>query len=444
MAIEHAAVPSTIGVLPKEEVPSTLTGSWWQPPALSAFEIVSCFGIDCERSLFDLGTRLVPLRNYLAAHSDSEFLVTNRACPVGDGMVRNVVIVSRRVLPAGDDPVFDRVWTKYKEGDAALRDKWIKYLPRLKSAAPCSQGSLSPWLWSKALYFSNVVGGHRPVTMGSRYVTQQHSTGPNYVEVDVDIQSSAFTGKVASRLLAYSSVFTINESFVVDLKEETGEVQERMLCQIQFKHVDTAQMAEPLPEEDYISESNDDVGASAAAAEALREAHTPSDLQVLLIVLCLLLSIRLGSSWVAVFGMLVLHPALPRLALTSRSAAVVTCFGSLLGSGVWMLQQVQWCGVLLFIGLLWLKAYGLTGLEPPFSSAKLTPLKLSSILRSPRDENEGSLCESTCCCICLEPYSDTDSPVCLRACAHAFHRLCLERWVRRHPTCPVCRRNLTV
>ena len=99
--------------------------------------------------------------------------VTNRACPVGEGLIRNVVVVSRRVLPRGEDPSFDQAWARYKQGDAAYRDKRMKYLPRLKSAAPCRRGSLAPWLLSSAIY---LMGGQRPVKMGTGYLRQQHST----------------------------------------------------------------------------------------------------------------------------------------------------------------------------------------------------------------------------------------------------------------------------
>ncbi|TVU48977.1 hypothetical protein EJB05_00266, partial [Eragrostis curvula] len=44
------------------------------------------------------------------------------------------------------------------------------------------------------------------------------------------------------------------------------------------------------------------------------------------------------------------------------------------------------------------------------------------------------------CAVCLGEYAGGGEVLrVLPECAHAFHQLCVERWLRLRPTCPVCR-----
>ncbi|CAL4890863.1 unnamed protein product [Urochloa decumbens] len=46
---------------------------------------------------------------------------------------------------------------------------------------------------------------------------------------------------------------------------------------------------------------------------------------------------------------------------------------------------------------------------------------------------------TACCAVCLGEYAGGEVLRVLPACAHVFHQRCVDRWLRLHPTCPVCR-----
>ncbi|KAH6772286.1 RING/U-box superfamily protein [Perilla frutescens var. hirtella] len=47
--------------------------------------------------------------------------------------------------------------------------------------------------------------------------------------------------------------------------------------------------------------------------------------------------------------------------------------------------------------------------------------------------------EKSDCAICLDSFREGDSCRKIPVCKHLFHSECVDRWIGRKPTCPVCR-----
>jgi alpha-D-ribose 1-methylphosphonate 5-triphosphate synthase subunit PhnH len=45
----------------------------------------------------------------------------------------------------------------------------------------------------------------------------------------------------------------------------------------------------------------------------------------------------------------------------------------------------------------------------------------------------------TTCSVCLSEMADGEKVSVLTACMHRFHRSCVNKWLRDHDTCPLCR-----
>lgn len=50
----------------------------------------------------------------------------------------------------------------------------------------------------------------------------------------------------------------------------------------------------------------------------------------------------------------------------------------------------------------------------------------------------------SCCSICLSDYKESEVVREIPDCGHMFHVVCIDQWLRRHATCPICRISPTI
>ncbi|PVH47704.1 hypothetical protein PAHAL_4G123600 [Panicum hallii] len=72
-----------------------------------------------------------------------------------------------------------------------------------------------------------------------------------------------------------------------------------------------------------------------------------------------------------------------------------------------------------------------------------TAAAAKSLLRLSDDEDDGSTGSAGAgadkCCVCLAGMREDQALRELPRCGHSFHDKCIGKWLKAHPTCPVCR-----
>lgn len=146
----------------------------------------------------------------------SFILAVNLQVPGKDHHSAVFYFVAEDTIPAGS------LLYRFINGDDAFRNQRFKIVNRIVKG---------PWIVKKA------VGSYSACLLGKALTCNYHR-GPNYLEIDVDISSSAIASAILHLALGYVTSVTIDMGFVVEAQSE-DELPERLLgavrvCQMQM------------------------------------------------------------------------------------------------------------------------------------------------------------------------------------------------------------------
>lgn len=87
---------------------------------------------------------------------------------------------------------------------------------------------------------------------------------------------------------------------------------------------------------------------------------------------------------------------------------------------------------------------GLRDISDIFEVNTIRGLSQDTIKELPSFEfnNAATPCSDTSCAICLQDLKDGESTRLLPSCRHLFHIHCIDEWLCRQGTCPVCRKDV--
>ena len=134
-----------------------------------------------------------------------------------------VVQVCGRTLPRGEDESFDRVFDTYVASEDAYRRDRIKFLCSMETA---------PWVVTFSL---NNLAGNKPALIGNK-LECSHFTGPNYVEIDIDVGSSKIASALSGIIYSNAKALALHLGFMVEGRCPE-ELPERLISISKFIHV---------------------------------------------------------------------------------------------------------------------------------------------------------------------------------------------------------------
>eukprot|EP00037_Helgoeca_nana_P019567 m.191427 g.191427 ORF g.191427 m.191427 type:complete len:395 (-) comp24921_c0_seq1:2100-3284(-) len=232
------------------------------------FSLVDVRPFSHKTPVWHAAATLKPLRDYIAAHPNREFFIANRVLPLEKSV--HVIAVFVRTQAETVDPVFERSWKRFKDGDADYRNHRLKYMAKIPNASFMVRSSVG------------ALGGFRPVIMGKGYLELKHFTGANYTEVDIDIGSSRIARGVVGVIIPQGKKMIIDEAFFIEGQQD-DELPERLLGLCRCAHYDldsnTLPISEDMLVEDPCGGSADGVTRTASEPNAARDsgcADSPS------------------------------------------------------------------------------------------------------------------------------------------------------------------------
>lgn len=201
----------------------------------SAFEFITLFIIEHKTSVWHAAENLKGVKSFLAKFPDDFFFIFVRQVPAKKPLT--CVVISRQKNRVEKDSPFNELLMKYLKSPDDFKNKRLKYIPKLENA---------PWA---ILTPVRLLGGEKPVLMGNGYLKQEHYSGANYYEVDVDISSSRIARQIAGPVVKWTHKFKVTEAFVLQ-GEDVAELPEQILCSWTLQNIKLRNLVFSLKEED--------------------------------------------------------------------------------------------------------------------------------------------------------------------------------------------------
>ena len=125
----------------------------------------------------------------------------------------------------------ESVFGRFVGGDQEYRDARLKLIPHV---------ALGPWVVQRAV-------GTKPLIVGKALKVRYHSR-PRFLEVDIDIGSSAVANNVVRFVLGYVRTLVVDMCFLVEGKTDK-ELPERLIGTSRVAHLEPDAAVAPPPEE---------------------------------------------------------------------------------------------------------------------------------------------------------------------------------------------------
>jgi len=111
-----------------------------------------------------------------------------------------------------EDTPFSRLWNDFVDGTDEYRNTVLKLIPRVTNGA----------------YIVKKTVGETPAILGQK-VKLNYYTGANYIEVDVDLNTSAVAGSILSIFKGYATTLTADLSILLEGHSEDELPEEIMM-----------------------------------------------------------------------------------------------------------------------------------------------------------------------------------------------------------------------
>lgn len=178
------------------------------------FHFVDLRSFVYDKPITHVAATLRPIKDLLEKNPDREFFVVNRMLPTSPPTA--VVTLFVRKQTGEDDAPFELALERYKQCSNEEKDLKLKYICKIPNAPFMLRGAVATF------------GGFRPVIMGKGYLEQHHFSGPNYIEVDVDVGSSRIARGIMGVVVPQLKKLIVDEAFLIESQRD-DELPERFL-----------------------------------------------------------------------------------------------------------------------------------------------------------------------------------------------------------------------